>query len=284
MEHPASTIPPIQRPGHQHRGRRWAFHLTILVVLTAAFGTSFKAGSHGAYLLGFPPEFLFTAPLICDIVAGLATLVHGWARDDTEMHRWATYFVIGPMGLSWAANAIDHLGRAQPDLSWPALGQWAWIAAVIVFAGLCPASVAGLLFFSTKFREFEQRSAWSQDGSRPQPVDASVDNAATKSDDAATTLDNEPEFVEPVAIPQRVAVPAAEPETGETAPETEPAETLDAEFTELLKIEQLMAEERTRAGRPLARDIAEIMVRENVSRATAYRRRKERIDGPLGLG
>lgn len=277
MEHPASTIPPIQRPGHQHRGRRWAFHLTILVVLTAAFGTSFKAGSHGAYLLGFPPEFLFTAPLICDIVAGLATLVHGWARDDTEMHRWATYFVIGPMGLSWAANAIDHLGRAQPDLSWPTLGQWAWIVAVIVFAGLCPASVAGLLFFSTKFREFEQRSAWSQDGSRPQPVDASVD-------DAATTLDDEPEFIEPVAIPQRVAMPAAELETA--------TEVDDETVNEINEIETRIREERIQAlvdEWNCQRGVAEIAIDNPKpdgtlkSRATAYRDwRKAMTDAPLG--
>lgn len=245
------------------RTRRWAFHLTILVVLVAAFVTSFKGGSHGAYVLGFPPEFLFTAPLICDIVAGLATLVHGWARDDDEMRTWATTFVMIPMLLSWMANAVDHLGRAQPDPTWPVAGQWAWIVGVILFAGLCPVSVASLLFFATKFREFERRAAASEGGHVP----ADVPDGG--SDDALAEL----EFVEPEP---RIALHRAEPLAVEIAPEVQvDAETV-REIDEI-EIHRVMRDTKPR----VSYDVAEIMVRDGVSRATAYRRVKEAGDAAL---
>lgn len=265
MGHPASTVAQGETPG---RARRWAFHLTILVVLTAAFVTSFKAGSHGAYLLGFPPEFLFTAPLICDIVAGLATLVHGWARDDEQMRTLATKFVMGPMVLSWAANSVDHLERAQPETTWPAAGQWAWIVAVIVFAGLCPVSVASLLFFSTKFREFERRTT-GQDVAVKSEITATTDETVAVS----CNVEDEPEFVEPAPVVSRVA--AALP-----LAEIEPEDTLNDELDELLEIERVIAEEKAK-GYTVRREIAEIMVREKVSRATAHRRRKDRANAAL---
>ena len=247
--------------GETNARRRWAFRLTILVVLTAAFVTSFKAGSHGAFLFGFPPEFLFTAPLICDIVAGLATLVHGWARDDAPMRTLAATFVLVPMGLSWIANAADHLDRAQPVSTWPVLGQMAWIGAVILFAGLCPVAVASLLFFSTRFGEFERREAQAK---------VSRSETAQVSAEVEVNTEDEPEFVEPEPIPQRVLPPTTKtaPAEVEVNTEDEPtADAMDDELTELLRIEQAMAEHR------VTRDIAEIMVREGVSRATAYRRR-----------
>lgn len=244
MAHPASSP-------SDGRIRRLTVQVTILAILIAAFVTSFKSGSDGARILGFPPEFLFTAPLICDIVAGLATLVHGWARDDEPMRRLATWFVMGPMVLSWSANAVDHVGRAPVDPIWPAAGQWAWLAGVIVFSGLCPAAVAGLLFFSTKFTEFEQRQA-------ERTVEVPVEGLAAE---------DEPEFVEPPPLlPVRAAVnPPSEIEVDD--------ELVD-EINEI-EIERVMRDEK------VPRDIAEIMIREDVSRATAYRRAKGKRDAAL---
>jgi hypothetical protein len=244
VAHPASSP-------SDGRIRRLTVQVTILAILIAAFVTSFKSGSDGARILGFPPEFLFTAPLICDIVAGLATLVHGWARDDEPMRWLATWFVMGPMMLSWSANAVDHVGRAPVDPAWPATGQWAWLAGVIVFSGLCPAAVAGLLFFSTKFTEFEQRQA----------------ERAPKVPVETVAAEDEPEFVEPPPI---LAVRAAVNPPSEIEVDDELVDEINE-----IEIERVMRDEK------VPRDIAEIMIREDVSRATAYRRAKGKRDAAL---
>jgi hypothetical protein len=244
VAHPASSP-------SDGRIRRLTVQVTILVILIAAFVTSFKSGSDGARILGFPPEFLFTAPLICDIVAGLATLVHGWARDDEPMRRLATWFVMGPMVLSWSANAVDHVGRAPVDPTWPPAGQCAWLAGVIVFSGLCPAAVAGLLFFSTKFTEFEQRQA-------ERAVEVPVEELAAE---------DEPEFVEPPPI---LTVRAAVNPPSEIEVDDELVDEINE-----IEIERVMRDEK------VPRDIAEIMIREDVSRATAYRRAKGKRDAAL---
>lgn len=225
------------------------------MVLVAAFVTSFKGGSHGAFVLGFPPEFLFTAPLICDIVAGLATLVHGWARDDDEMRTWATTFVMIPMALSWMANAVDHLGRAQPIPTWPAAGQWAWIAGIILFAGLCPVSVASLLFFATKFREFERRTVAPEATSQPEmPVAAVVETVVP----ASPAIETAPEPEVDAALVDEIN------EIGQVH------ERADRAIDEI-EIHRVMRDTKPR----VSYDVAEIMVRDGVSRATAYRRVKE---------
>lgn len=139
----------------------------MLVVLVIAFATSFESGRAGARLLGFPVEAVdgtghdFTAalPLVCDVVAGLATFVHGRVRTDPAMRALAARFVLVPMLLSWGANAIDHVHRAPAGVDWHPLGRASWIVAVIIGAGICPVAVAALLHFAAKFVEFEQREA-----------------------------------------------------------------------------------------------------------------------------
>lgn len=252
MEHPASTLTAGDTPGLAVRVAKWIsaipryryFQFTILAVLAAAFVTSFSSGSSGAEKLGFPPEFLFTPPLICDIVAGLATLVHGWARTDASMRRLAAAFVMAPMLLSWAANAVDHVARKPRNPVWSELGQNAWLAGVILFAGLCPVAVAALLYFGTKFAEFERRLTEQEMG-----------DVVTSEVPTIEAVD-EPEFIEPqpiVTVTTRV-------------PEVEVDDELVDEINEI-EVAQVMRDEK------VTRDIAEVMVRDGVSRATAYRRR-----------
>jgi hypothetical protein len=131
---------------------RGLLYTAVLVVIAVAFVTSFNSGASGAESLGYAPEFRASLPLVCDVVAAVATFMHAIARGDRQMRRTATGFVLVPMLLSWGANAIDHVDRAEP-------GPWAWTAAVIGLAGLCPVAVAALLYLSTKFHEFEQRQA-----------------------------------------------------------------------------------------------------------------------------
>ena len=84
----------------------------VLVVLGYAFITSFQSGSVGALKLGYPEQFRWAIPVVCDVVAGMATAVHGRVRKDPVMRRLATWYVLIPMALSWGANSIDHASRA----------------------------------------------------------------------------------------------------------------------------------------------------------------------------
>lgn len=135
---------------------RGLLYFAVFVVIAIAFITSFSSGASGAQTLGYAPEFRASLPLVCDVVAAVATFMHAIARDDKQMRRTATGFVLVPMLLSWGANAIDHVARAEP-------GPWSWTVAVVGLAGLCPVAVAALLYLSTKFREFEQRQAVKAD-------------------------------------------------------------------------------------------------------------------------
>lgn len=132
--------------------------MSMLVILAIAFTTSFQSGSDGAARLGFPDTFRPALPLVCDVIAGVATAIHGRVRKDKPMRRLASWFVLIPMLLSWGSNSIDHAYRAAPAAQgW---GQWeqvSWFAAVVLAAGICPVAVAALLHLSTRFVEFEQR-------------------------------------------------------------------------------------------------------------------------------
>lgn len=257
MEHPASTAASLDHPGLVRRlaeipRYRW-IQITILAVLIVAFVTSFQSGSEGAHQSGYRAEFSMSFPLICDVVAMLATVVHGWARHDAKMRRLAALFVMGPMILSWAANAVDHLANAHVTTFGATYGEKAWTLWVILAAGLCPVAVAALLYFATKFIEFEQRAA-------------------------VPTIDETPE------IPAKTSTETAETEdVPDEQADDEPADggqvddDVANELDEIIKfeqrIEQVMAEELAKTGKSITRDIAEIMVRDRVSRATAYRRR-----------
>ena len=102
---------------------RW-IQLTILVVLVVAFVTSFQSGAEGAHQSGYRAEFSASFPLICDVVAMLATVVHGWARHDAKMRRLAALFVMGPdEGGRWADEGpvvtfIDKGGDATHLVSY----------------------------------------------------------------------------------------------------------------------------------------------------------------------
>lgn len=252
MEHPASTATPLDHPGRARRlaeipRYRW-IQITILAVLVVAFVTSFQSGSEGAHQSGYRAEFSMSFPLICDVVAMLATVVHGWARHDAKMRRLAALFVMGPMILSWAANAVDHLANAHVTTFGTTYGEKAWTLWVILAAGLCPVAVAALLYFATKFIEFEQRVA-------------------------VPVVDETPEIAEKPLVD--AVVSAAEPDHAEreSAPETSTVEVDDELVSAIdeIEIQQAMDEHR------VTRDIAEIMVRDRVSRATAYRRRSSNV-------
>lgn len=134
--------------------------LAMLVILGIAFTTSFQSGSDGAGRLGFPPLFVSALPLVCDVIAGVATAIHGRVRQDKAMRRLASWFVLVPMLLSWGANSIDHAYRAAPAaLAWGRWEQAGWFTAVVLAAGICPVAVAALLHLSTRFVEFEQRQS-----------------------------------------------------------------------------------------------------------------------------
>lgn len=229
----------------------------IFVVLGIAFATSFSSGSSGAEILGYQLAFVASVPLICDIVAALAMVVHGRVRDDKPMRRLAAWFVLVPMVLSWAANALDHLRRAPADPHWADWARNGWIAGVIVFAGLAPVAVAGLLHFMAKFVEYEQRAAKGSE----------TDSLAVS---AEIAVDVEPEFVEPVpAIPAlRVPTPAS------IAPEVDPEMVREIDEIE---VHRVMRETKPR----VSYEVAEIMVRDKCSRATAYRRVKGADDAAL---
>lgn len=250
MEHPASTATPLDHPGRARRlaeipRYRW-IQITILAVLVVAFVTSFQSGSEGAHQSGYRAEFSMSFPLICDVVAMLATVVHGWARHDAKMRRLAALFVMGPMILSWAANAVDHLANAHVTTFGTSYGEKAWTLWVVLAAGLCPVAVAALLYFATKFIEFEQRAT-------------------------APTVDETPEIADPEIVEKPTAAAAiAAPEPAPEASEVEVDDELVSAIDEI-EIQQAMDEHR------VTRDIAEIMVRDRVSRATAYRRRGSNV-------
>lgn len=129
----------------------------MLAVLAIAFATSFTSGTAGARLLGYPGVFATALPLVCDIVAGLATVVHSRARSDPPMRRLAARFVLAAMALSWAANSVDHVVRSPAGEGWSGTARAAWVVGVVVAAGICPVAVAALLHLSTRYVEFEQR-------------------------------------------------------------------------------------------------------------------------------
>jgi len=99
------------------------------------------------------------------------------------------------------------------------------------------------------------------------------DDAATKSDDAATKSDDaatEPEFTEPA--PRIPALSAPKPVAIETEVDAETVKEIDE-----IEIHRVMRDTKPR----VSRDVAEIMVRDGCSRATAYRRAKETGDAAL---
>lgn len=132
----------------------------MLVVLVTAFVTSFQSGSAGAGFLGFDPHFVASLPLVCDVIAGVATAIHGRVRRDKQMRRLASWFVLVPMVFSWGANSVDHVFRASKAAEgWSSGARSAWFFGVVLAAGICPVAVAALLHLSTRFVEFEQRAA-----------------------------------------------------------------------------------------------------------------------------
>lgn len=132
--------------------------LAMLVILGTAFVTSFKSGAEGAGRLGYDPSFTISLPMVCDVIAGAATAIHGRVRKDKDMRRLAAWFVLIPMLLSWGSNSVDHAYRAAAAADgWVPLARVAWYGGVILAAGICPVAVAGLLHLSTKYQEFEQR-------------------------------------------------------------------------------------------------------------------------------
>lgn len=156
----------------------------MLVVLAVAFVTSFESGSAGALRLGYPAGFTAALPLVCDVIAGVATFIHGRVRTDPPMRRLAAQFVLVPMLLSWGANSVDHVTRAPAGATWQPLAVTAWIAAVVVAAGICPVAVAALLHLSTKYVEFEQRQT-AVEPTQKARVAAPSGDAATRPTPAA---------------------------------------------------------------------------------------------------
>lgn len=239
----------------------------IFVVLGIAFATSFSSGSSGARILGYQEQFVSAVPLICDIVAALAMVVHGRVRDDKPMRKLAAWFVLVPMLLSWAANALDHLLRAPAQPYWSVWAQRGWIAGVVIFAGLAPVAVAGLLHFMARYVEHQQRTTvGSGEEKRPETVVETVE----------TAVESEPEFVEPpgelIARPlfAELTLPTmvTEPAVAETAPAAVEVDAETIQEIDEIEIHRVMRDTKPR----VSREVATVMVRDGCSRATAYRR------------
>lgn len=165
----------------------------ILVVLVVAFITSFQSGSDGAGRLGYPPVFVVALPLVCDVVAGVATAIHGRVRKDKQMRRLVSWFVLVPMALSWGSNSVDHAYRAaDAAAAWPQAARIGWFVGVVLAAGICPVAVAALLHLSTRFLEFEQRTSarrpLAEAPSKPVEVRTKAVEAPSKSPKAPRQL------------------------------------------------------------------------------------------------
>lgn len=234
---------------------RW-IQLTILAVLIAAFVTSFQSGAEGAHQSGYRAEFSASFPLICDVVAMLATVVHGWARHDVTMRRWCAGFVLVPLMLSWAANAVNHLANAGIILSRIETPDgWIWAVWVVLAAGVCPVAVAALLLFATKFTEFERRDAMrSTEEQAPEPVVA--------------TAEIDPEFVEPEPV-----VTARRPEIApavqalHAVPDAVPDDGADFEA----QVEAMYLRHR-KPGMHISREVAAAMVRNGIPNRSKWTR------------
>ena len=243
---------------------RW-IQLTILLVLVVAFVTSFSSGSEGAHRSGYREEFSSAFPLICDVVAMLATVMHGWARHDQQMRRVAVGFVMAPMLLSWVANAVDHLDNAGITAFGATEIEKVWTVWVVLAAGLCPVAVAALLYLAAKFVEFEKRQA-----AKPQPaapIPAEIEKIA----------DDEPEFIEPRPVISSVAAPVAA--ALHAVPDVAPAAAAETDFE--TAVEEMLQAHR-KPGMYISREVAEAMVRGNVKNRSAwFRLSKERRDALL---
>lgn len=182
----------------------------MLVVLVIAFVTSFESGSAGAKRLGYPEGFVAALPLVCDVIAGLATFIHSRVRNDPKMRRLAAQFVLIPMLLSWGSNSVDHVNRA-PAGDWATAGVAAWTAAVILAAGICPVAVAALLHLSTKYVEHELRQnerASDSSGvevSAPAPVAVPVEPPAAMVEPEAPVVAETDEPSQPMSYDEAVA-------------------------------------------------------------------------------
>jgi hypothetical protein len=182
----------------------------MLVVLVIAFTTSFESGSEGAKRLGYPEDFIAALPLVCDVIAGVATFIHGRVRKDAQMRRLSAQFVLVPMLLSWGANSVDHVNRAGAG-DWATAGVIAWYTGVVIGAGICPVAVAALLHLSTKYVDFEQRqnarTSLAETRSKATSVKPRTDPAPTKPVTIADAVaaDEQPEAEQPTATGLTVA-------------------------------------------------------------------------------
>lgn len=155
--------------------------LAMLVILGTAFVTSFKSGAEGAGRLGYDPSFTVSLPLVCDVIAGAATAIHGRVRKDKDMRRLAAWFVLVPMLLSWGSNSVDHAYRASAAADgWSPWARAAWFTGVVLAAGICPVAVAALLHLSTQYQEFEKRQ---QTRTPKTPVSGPTPKAAPDAED-----------------------------------------------------------------------------------------------------
>jgi hypothetical protein len=224
-------------------------HTAMLVVLCVAFVTSFESGSEGARTLGYPAGFEFSLPLVCDVVAGVATVIHSQVRNDAPMRRLAAQFVLGPMLLSWGANAVDHVKAAPVDTGWPVEAQIAWIVGVVLAAGICPVAVAALLHLSTKYAEYKRRQVGAP---VKQPVPA-------------------PKAERPVTAPQLEPAPSPEPAT-------EPAATQRPDDDDPGDDDPPPTVRGISDPKPWSAKAQQLMKDEGVPRATAYRRAKKEFE------
>lgn len=182
----------------------------MLVVLVIAFVTSFQSGSEGAKTLGFPTGFEAALPLVCDVVAGVATFIHGRVRGDAKMRRLAGQFVLIPMILSWAANSVDHVKNAPANPAWETWQQNFWVAGVILAAGICPVAVAALLHLSSKYVEFEQRQAEKADKAGQRQAEKAEKRTNTVADAVAAQKQRSRRDDAPPAPAVTVSNPTAE--------------------------------------------------------------------------
>lgn len=191
--------------------------------------------------LGFPPglAWTLTASVAVGAVAG-AIMWSAWGhgsqqrRTGVRLNVSCSTLCAGGVGLDHAVNATEHL---------------AWQAIAFLVGAFLPLLSTWLVHALAKV------------GATGIPAKT---EPPTK---IATAVADEPEFIEPAPIARRVA------QRGLEAIPNAPAVEVDAETVreiDEIEIHRVMRDTKPRVNR----EVAEIMVRDGVSRATAYRRAK----------
>jgi hypothetical protein len=310
VRHPASTVAPDETPGRRRRiadrvsrlvrpaslrrGRAFLAVPLVLVNLTAVWGQAgwaYDHITHGGFLVA-----LLFALSVESIGVYLAWESHEALMADqaSAFLRFGSYIVGALVGvlnyLHFSAQSFA-IGVAFGALS--AISPWLWgiwsrARNRTRLAELGLVDVRGVKLSMARKLWHPIRSvrvlSWAAWEGVTDPADAvagwaetvkasktsTTDSATDGETDSATetAVDDEPEFTEPDPVVSREVAPLPPDEADETP------DAVDDELGELLEIERVMAEQRAK-GKPVTREIAEVMVRTRKSRSQVYRDRQK---------